>query len=116
MCCLKIFSKSSWRMEEIIAKYLEGLRLVINCTYALIYTFIGLSMGSVVGVRNAYVDYLLSTEGHISAVDLSAASAGKYSHDRITRMLAEGDIDDKLLYTKGKRLIKQKGTTGVVTL
>jgi len=29
-------------------------------------------MGSVVGMRKAYVDYLLSTEGHISAVDLSA--------------------------------------------
>ena len=73
-------------------------------------------MGSAVGMRNAYVDYLLSTEGHISAVDLSVAVEGEYIHDKITRMLSDGQTDDKTLYRKGKSFIKHKGTKGVVTL
>lgn len=69
-----------------------------------------------VGIRNMYVDYLLSTDGHISATDLSAIAAGKYSHDQITRMLSSGAVDDKRLYLKGKDFIKTKGTEGVVSL
>jgi hypothetical protein len=95
---------------------MELIDKLFNCTYARKSTFIGGDMGSVVAVRNAYVDYLLSTEGHISAVDLSEAVEGKYSHDSITRMLSGGEIDDKVLYLKGKRFIKQKGTEGKVTL
>src|SRR3954454_2440880 len=72
-------------------------------------------MGTV-GMRNTYVDYLLSTEGHISATDLSVAVAGKYSHDQITRLLASGEVNDKTIYLKGKHFIKNKGTKGVVTL
>jgi transposase len=70
-----------------------------------------------VALRNVWVDYLLSTSGHISATDLSEALEGRYSHDQISRMLYAGDVDDKTLYQKSKRLIKAKGGyTGVVTL
>jgi Transposase DDE domain len=69
-----------------------------------------------VGMRNAYVDYLLSTEGHISATDLSVAVEGKYSHDQITRLLCSGEVNDKTIYLKGKHYIKQKGIKGSVTL
>lgn len=72
-------------------------------------------MGSV-GIRNVYVDYLLSSDGHISATDLSVIVEGKYSHDQITRMLSSGVVDDKVLYRKGKHFIKAKGTEGIVTL
>lgn len=72
-------------------------------------------MGTV-GMRNTYVDYLLSTEGHISATDLSEATAGKYSHDQITRMLVNGVVDDKTIYLKAKSFLQKKGTKGVVTL
>jgi hypothetical protein len=68
-------------------------------------------MGNV-GIRNVYVDYLLSTDGHISATDLSAVVAGKYSHDQITRMLSSGVADDKLLYLKGKASLKPKAPKG----
>jgi Transposase DDE domain len=69
-----------------------------------------------VGLRNTYVDYLLSTEGHISATDLSVAVEGKYSHDQLTRLLASGAVNDKTIYLKGKHYIKQKGIKGTVTL
>jgi hypothetical protein len=72
-------------------------------------------MGTV-GLRNTYVDYLLSTEGHISATDLSVALEGEYSHDQITRLLCSGEVDDKTIYLKGKHFIKNKGIKGVVTL
>src|SRR5215210_2653068 len=69
-----------------------------------------------VGIRNVYVDYLLSTNGHISATDLSAVLEGRYSHDQITRLLSSGEVDDKTLYLKEKSFIKKKGTKGVVTV
>ena len=69
-----------------------------------------------VGLRNTYVDYLLSTEGHISATDLSMAVEGKYSHDQITRLLVSGEVNDKTLYLKGKHFIRNKGIKGTVTL
>jgi hypothetical protein len=59
-----------------------------------------------VAIRNGYVDYLLSTSGHISATDLSEVLQGCFSHDQISRMLCSGQIDDKTLYLKAKRLIK----------
>lgn len=73
-------------------------------------------MVGVVKLRNAYVDYLLSTEGHVSSVDLSQALDGVFSHDQITRMLSSGTVDNQTLYTKGKAYIKSKGTQGTVTL
>lgn len=70
-----------------------------------------------IAIRNVYVDYLLSTSGHISAVDLSAALEGCYSHDQISRMLYSGEVNDYTLYRKGKRLIAAKGgLKGVVSL
>src|SRR5436305_3915191 len=69
-----------------------------------------------VGLCNTYVDYVLSTEGHISATDLSVALEGKYSHDQITRLLASGEVNDKTIYLKGKSYIKKKGIKGTVTL
>jgi len=69
-----------------------------------------------VAIRNVYIDYLLSTSGHISAVDLSEVLQGYYSHDQISRMLYTGEVDDKTLYLKGKRFIETKGIQGKVTL
>ena len=67
-------------------------------------------------IRNVYADYLLSTDGVISAVDLSEILERQFSHDQITRMLASGEIEDKTLYLKGKNFIKAKGIKGVVTV
>jgi hypothetical protein len=61
------------------------------------------------GMRNSYVDYLLSTEGYISATDLSVVVEGKYSHDQITRLLVCGAVDDKTIYLKRKSFIKKMG-------
>lgn len=70
-----------------------------------------------VALRNVYVDYLLSTPGHISATDLSQALEGRYSHDQISRMLCGGAVDDKALYLKGKRLMAAiAGAPDAVTL
>lgn len=69
-----------------------------------------------VAVRNLYVDYVLSGSNQISAVDLSEVVEGRYSHDRITRMLSSGEVDDKTLYLKAKSFIKQKGVKGIVTV
>ena len=69
-----------------------------------------------VAIRNVYVEYLLSTKGHISATDLSQAIDNKYSHDQISRMLSNGRTDDKALYLKGKRFIEAKDATGKICL
>lgn len=70
-----------------------------------------------IALRNLYVDYLLSTSGHISAVDLSEVLEGHYSHDQISRMLYNGEVDDKTLYLRGKHFIAAKGgVKGPVTL
>jgi hypothetical protein len=70
-----------------------------------------------VAIRNVWVDYLLSTSGHISATDLSEVLEGQYSHDQISRMLCKGEVDDKALYLRGKRFVAAKGgLKGVVTL
>ncbi len=57
-----------------------------------------------VALRNVYVDYLLSTNGQISATDLSEVLDNQYSHDQISRMLYSGEIEDKALYQQGKRI------------
>ena len=59
-----------------------------------------------VAIRNLYMDYLHSTQGHISATDLSQVIDNEYSHDQISRMLYRADMDDKKLYSQGKRLVK----------
>ncbi|NTS43958.1 transposase [Flavisolibacter sp. BT320] len=69
-----------------------------------------------VGVRNLYVDYVLSGSEVISAVDLSKAVGGRISHDQVSRMLSGGEVDDHLLYKKSKALVKSKEVKGVVTL
>ena len=63
-------------------------------------------MMSKVAIRNVYMDYLLSTQGHISATDLSEVVDNEYSHDQISRMLYHADVDDKKLYRQSKRIIK----------
>jgi DDE superfamily endonuclease len=68
-------------------------------------------MGSV-AVRNVYVDYLLSSNGSISATSLSEVLDNEYSHDQISRMLYKGEIQDKDLYKQGKRLIKALAPQG----
>jgi hypothetical protein len=54
------------------------------------------------------MDYLLSTKGHISAVDLSEVLDGRFSHDQISRLLYSGEVDDKRLYLKWKKLYSTK--------
>lgn len=67
---------------------------------------------SKVAIRNVYVDYLLSTQGHISATDLSEVVDNKYSHDQISRMLYHADVDDKKLYLQSKRVVKAHKSEG----
>ena len=50
-------------------------------------------MGNV-AMRNLYIDYLLSTNGHISSTGLSKVIENQYSHDQIYRMLYNRKIDD----------------------
>lgn len=69
-----------------------------------------------VGVRNVYVDYILSGSSVISAVDLSEAVDGRFSHDQVSRLLASGEVNDKMLYLKAKRIIDKKETKGLVTV
>lgn len=59
-----------------------------------------------IGLRNLYVDYLLSGSGSISATELSEVVDYQYSHDQISRMLYSGKLTDKALYRKGRRLMK----------
>jgi hypothetical protein len=69
-----------------------------------------------VGVRNVYVDYVLSGSAQLSAVDLSEVMDGRFSHDQISRMLSSGEVDDKALYLRSKTFIKGRETKGVVSL
>lgn len=64
------------------------------------------------GLRNLYVDYLLSTSGSISATSLSEVVDNQYSHDQISRMLYAGKITDKVLYLKSKRFMKAVAPAG----
>lgn len=67
---------------------------------------------SSVAIRNIYVDYLLGSQGHISATDLSEVVDNEYSHDQISRMLYRADIDDKKLYKQAKRLLRAHKAQG----
>lgn len=69
-----------------------------------------------VAVRNVYVDYVLSGSGQISAVDLSEALDGRFSHDQVSRMLSSGEVNDKTLYQKSKTWLRERETKGMVTL
>ena len=63
-------------------------------------------------LSHRYEDYLLSSPGVISAVDLSEVLNKTVSHDHISRMLYNGEMNDKKLYLKGKRLIKSLEVVG----
>ena len=67
-------------------------------------------------MRNLYVDYLLSGSSVISAVDLSVVAEERFSHDQVSRMLANGEVTDKTLYCKGKDFIKSRAVKAVSTL
>ena len=67
---------------------------------------------SKVAIRNVYVDYLLSTQGHISATDLSEVVDNEYSHDQISRMLYHADVDDEKIYWQSKRIVKAQNSEG----
>ena len=69
-----------------------------------------------IGVRNMYVDYVLSSSAQISAVDLSEVVEGRFSHDQVSRMLCSGEVNDKMLYQKGKDFLKGREAKGVVTV
>lgn len=69
-----------------------------------------------VAVRNVYVDYVLSGSPQISAVDLSEAVDGKYSHDQVSRMLSSGEVDDKTLYQKSKDFLHGREVKGVASV
>lgn len=63
-----------------------------------------------------YVDYVLSGSAQLSAVDLSEAVDGRFSHDQVSRMLSSGEVNDKTLYLKGKHIIQQRVVKGPVTV
>lgn len=69
-----------------------------------------------VAVRNVYVDYVLSGSAQISAVDLSEAMDGRFSHDQVSRMLSSGEVNDKMLYQKSKAFLIEREAKGVVTI
>ena len=54
-----------------------------------------------------YEDYLLSSQGRVSATELSAILEGHISHDKITRFLSENDFSSKDLWLKSKKLIRE---------
>ena len=54
-------------------------------------------MGNV-AIGKVFVDYPLSTHGHIRATDLSEVIDNQYSHDRISQMLyTQGSIRENFL-------------------
>lgn len=69
-----------------------------------------------IAVRNVYVDYVLSGSPQISAVDLSEAVEGRFSHDQVSRMLCSEEVADRTLYHKSKAFVKSREIKGAVTI
>ncbi len=51
-----------------------------------------------------YTDYLISSTGQTSALDLSRLLDNKISHDSITRFLSKNEFDSKTLLAIGQTL------------
>lgn len=54
-----------------------------------------------------YSDYIISSFGQITATGLSKALGGSISHDKITRFLANKDLDSKQLWRLVKPVIRE---------
>lgn len=54
-----------------------------------------------------YVDYLIAHRGQVSAVDLSELLGHSLSHDHITRMLAQRELDQKEFWRLVKPSVRQ---------
>jgi hypothetical protein len=51
-----------------------------------------------------YTDYLLSSFGQVTSTGLSTLLDGRISHDKITRMLSQGDTAPKIYGTRSNPL------------
>ena len=58
-------------------------------------------------ILDVYSDYLICSFNYITATGLSAALKGQLSHDKITRFLAEEELDSKQLWLYTKPIIRQ---------
>ena len=54
-----------------------------------------------------YEDYLLSSQGRVSATELSDILEGHISHDKITRFLSDHSFSSKDLWLKSKKLVRE---------
>src|SRR5213082_3023021 len=54
-----------------------------------------------------YSDYLLSAFSHTTATGLSAMTGGSVSHDKITRFLANEELDSVALWLLVKPMVRQ---------
>ena len=54
-----------------------------------------------------YSDYLLSAFSHTTATGLSAMTNGEVSHDKVTRFLAEKELDSRELWRLVKPLVRE---------
>jgi hypothetical protein len=54
-----------------------------------------------------YVDYLIAHQGQVSATDLSAVLDNRLSHDHITRMIAQPELDQKTFWKLVKPSVRQ---------
>jgi hypothetical protein len=54
-----------------------------------------------------YSDYLLSAFSHTTATGLSAMTGGTVSHDKITRFLANEELDSAALWLLAKPMVRQ---------
>jgi hypothetical protein len=50
-------------------------------------------------ILDLYSDYLLCSSKQTTATGLAALTDGAVSHDQITRFLAEGELDEKDLWS-----------------
>jgi hypothetical protein len=55
-----------------------------------------------------YTDYLISAFGHTTATGLSEMTGGAVSHDKVTRFLAEKELDSSELWRLVKPLVREE--------
>ena len=63
-----------------------------------------------------YTDYLLSAFGHTTATGLSRVTGGAVSHDKITRFLAEKELNSPELWRLVKPLVRELEDEGGVLI
>ncbi len=58
-------------------------------------------------LMDLYTDFLMCAPNVVSALTISKTLNGSYSHDSITRMLAQSELDQKLYWRTIKKLVRQ---------